>query len=261
MQPRSQNQGCHPEGFRRIAGCGRRPFGRRRPRRGGGQLHACGHGCASAEAGLASGVLKTNRQLGGAPRSGPTGNGHHGGNTSSTRTRRRAPASADIRLHASLRGHRSRLRHQRSERLPSSARPLGSRKDLPRASDTPDFSRIASGPGVHTCGDEDGEVGTIRDAAPAPVGNRNEESRAETRRKARQAGRRTSSVPVFHSNPIGEVRVAGSKSCAGNGGEAQECIQAAEQDCDHVASRNLPLRDACRVEVSTIRRSAQSAFS
>jgi hypothetical protein len=30
-------------------------------------------------------------------------------------------------------------------------------------------SRIASGPGVHTWGD-DGEVGTIREAAPAPVG-------------------------------------------------------------------------------------------
>jgi hypothetical protein len=75
-------------------------------------------------------------------------------------------------------------------------------------------------------------------------------------RPFRSAVRRRS-VPVFHSNPIAEVRVAGSKSCAGNGAEAQECIQAAEQDCDHVVSRNLPLRHACRVEVSTIRRAAQ----
>ena len=33
-------QGRHQEGFRRITGRGRRPAGHRRPRRGGGQLHA-----------------------------------------------------------------------------------------------------------------------------------------------------------------------------------------------------------------------------
>jgi hypothetical protein len=68
-------------------------------------------------------------------------------------------------------------------------------------------------------------------------------------------------VPAFHSNPVDEDRVAESKSCAGNGAEAQERSQASEQDCADVASRNLPLRNACRVKVGTITRSAQSAIS
>jgi len=57
-----------------------------------------------------------------------------------------------------------------------------------------------------------------------------------------------------------EDRVAESKCFAGNGAEAQECSQASEQDCADVASRNLPLRNACRVKVGTITRSAQSAI-
>jgi hypothetical protein len=69
--------------------------------------------------------------------------------------------------------------------------------------------------------------------------------------------------PCQRFTPIPSARFGSQEAspARGNGGEAQECIQAAEQDCDHVASRNLPLRHACHVEVSTIRRSAQSAFS
>ena len=68
-------------------------------------------------------------------------------------------------------------------------------------------------------------------------------------------------MPAFHSNPVAEDRIAESKCVAGNGAEAQERSQASEQDCADVASRNLPLRNPCRVKVGTITRSAQSALT
>jgi hypothetical protein len=87
---------------------------------------------------------------------------------------------------------------------------------------------------------------------PRPYGNevRNRESRCEEThgRPEGEPHRRQRFTP-----PIAEDRVAARKSCAGNGAEAQECSQAAEQDCADVASRNLPLRHTCRVKVGTIR--------
>jgi hypothetical protein len=104
-----------------------------------------------------------------------------------------------------------------------------------------------------------GEVGTIREAAPAACGT--ELRHRELTCEHRTADPRRHLIRASAFTPIAARRIreaACNPAC--NRAEAQEWSRALGQDCADVAGRNLPLRHACRVQVGTIRRSAQSRW-